>query len=163
MDTINMTIKMSSVLVDRDAESHADWVDGRAATGFDEARFKVCALTKQSYQIKRSKLFKRLNKTFPGRTYEEIGEAITSPQIGAILADEILYGWEGFDVEYSPEVAKEILSNPNARELIAEIEYCAGTRSQIQVEFVEEASKNSGKPSAGSSKSAGKSEVSSQT
>ncbi|MBX9911202.1 MAG: hypothetical protein K2Z25_21170 [Beijerinckiaceae bacterium] len=158
-----MTIKMSSVLVDRAAESQAEWVDGRAATGFDEARFKVCALTKQTYLIKRGKLFKRLSKNFPNRTFEEIGEAITSPLIGALMADEILHGWEGFDVEYSADVAKEILTNPNARELIAEIEYCAGTRGQIQVEFVEEASKNSGKPSAGSSKSAGKSEVSSQT
>lgn len=141
-------VKLSSLKADLAREANGDEVESLRWPG---VKFRVSALTKPSYRVKRDALFQRLQRRFKGKPIpqDELG-----PAIGRLYAEEILHGWSGMDEPYTPERALEVLSDPAFREVVAEVEYCAGTLSEIDAEFVEDASKNSGKPSAGSSKSA---------
>ncbi|MGY5812004.1 hypothetical protein ACXHXG_30430 [Rhizobium sp. LEGMi198b] len=69
--------------------------------------------------------------------------------IGRLYCEHILHGWEGLDVEYSPEVALETLTDVAYRDVLSAVDWCAGKLSQIQVEFVDKTAKNSEAPSSG--------------
>lgn len=140
-------VKLSSLKADLAREAAGDEVESLKWPG---VKFRVSALTKPSYRIKRDALFQRLSRRHKGKPIpqEELG-----PAIGRLYAEEILHGWTGMDEAYTPELALEVLTDPAYRDVVAEVEYCAGTLSEIDAEFVEDASKNSVKPSAGSSKS----------
>lgn len=137
-------VKLSSLKADLAREANGDEVDSLRWPG---VKFRVSALTKPSYRIKRDALFQRLTRRFKGKT---IPQEELSPALGRLYAEEILHGWSGMDQPYSPELALDVLTDPAFREVVAEVEYCAGTLSEIDAEFVEEAAKNSAKPSAGS-------------
>lgn len=143
-----MTLKLSSIRADLDRELKGDWVDSRQWPG---VRFLVCALTKPSYRIKRDTLVQRLARKHKGKP---IPADELAPHIGRLYCEEILFGWEGIDIEYSAETALEILTDPSYREIVSEIEYCAGMLSETEAEYVEEQVGKSEKASAHSSSGA---------
>ena len=152
-----MTLKLSSIRADLDRELKGDWVDSRQWPG---VRFLVCALTKPSYRIKRDALVQRLARKHKGKP---IPADELAPHIGKLYCEEILSGWEGIDIAYSAETALETLTDPAYREMVAEVEYCAGTLSETDAEYVEEQVGKSEKASARSSKSEATNATSSPT
>lgn len=138
-----MTIKLSSTKADLRREEKGDWID------FDEwpgVAFNVSSLHLPAYQTARDLLFKRLAKIYKGVT---IPQTVLSAELGKIYAKHILHDWRGFDKPYSEDLAIEMLSDPEYRNVVAAIEHCAGKVSDLDIQFVEEEVKNSGKPTAG--------------
>ncbi len=148
-------VKLSSLRADLEREAKGDWVE---SIKFPGVSYLVSALTKPSYLIKRDNAFKTLVRKHKGKT---VPQADSSPVLGKLYVDEILHDWKGFDVPFTRDTALEILTDPAYREVVSDIEYCAGTLSEVEAEFIEDAAKNSEKGSAPSSKNAAKSEASS--
>ena len=138
-----MTVKFSSLKADLEREAKGDWIDYEEWPG---AAFNVSSLHLPAYQTARDLMFKRLAKIYKGTI---VPQTVMSAELGKLYAKHILHGWRGFDVTYSADIALEMLSDPEYRNVVAAVEYCAGKVSDIDVEFVEEEAKNSGKPSAG--------------
>lgn len=137
-------VKLSSLKADLAREAAGDEVESLRWPGVS---FRVSALTKPSYRIKRDALFQRLGRRHKGKPIPE--EELT-PALGQLFAEEILHGWSGMDQAYTPELALEVLTDPAFRDVVAEVESCAQRLSETEVEYVEVSAKNSGKPSAGS-------------
>lgn len=150
-------LKLSSIRADLDRERQGDWVDSRQWPG---VRFCVRALTTPAYQIRRDALVQKLTRKNKGKP---IASDDLAQHLGKLYAEEILLNWDGIDVPYSPEKAMELLTDPAWRELVNEIEYCAGTLASVDAEFVEDQLGKSEKPSAPSSKSATKNPTASET
>ena len=148
---------LKSIQADLERERTGDWVESRQWPG---VRFRVCALTKPAYEIKRDELAQRLARQSKGKPQSKEKMA---PHLAKLYCSEILSGWDGIDIPYSPETALEVLSDPAYRELVAEIEYCAGTLSNVEADYLEAELGKSESPSAPSSKNAVKNPTSSAT
>ena len=139
------TIKLASLRVSDQSEEAGTWVDLPDVPG---AAVLVRSLDYPPYTLARTVLFQRFSRLY-GRKPAPQNEIV--PAIGKLYAEHILLGWKGFDVEFSPEEAMLRLSDWTWRKLTTMVEWAAGTLSEAQVEFVEDATKNSAPPSAGSS------------
>lgn len=137
-----MTVKLSSLKADLDREAKGDWIEFPDWPG---VAFNVSSLLIPQYTTARDMLLQRLARQHKGKP---VPRETATTEIGKLYAKHILHGWRGLDVEYSPEKAAEILADPQFRNVVAAVEYCAGQVSQVDIEFVEEESKNSGRPSA---------------
>lgn len=137
-----MTVKLSSLKADLAREEKGDWIEYPDWPGVE---FNVSSLHLPTYQVARDLLFKRLAKQFKKAS---VPASVMTTELGKLYAKHILHGWRGLDVVYSAEVATEILSDPEYRNVVAAVEYCASTVSETDVEFVEDEVKNSEKPSA---------------
>ena len=138
-----MTIKLSSVKADLAREEKGDWI---AYPDWPGVEFNVSSLHLPAYQTARDLLLQRLARKYQRKPTPRTEMTV---EHGKLYAEHILHGWRGLDVEYSPETAREILSNPEYRNVVAAIEWCAAQVSDVALEFVEEAGKNSARPSAG--------------
>lgn len=136
-----MTVKLSSLKADLAREEKGDWIEYPDWPGVE---FNVSSLHLPAYLTAREILFQRLARQYKKKPAPS---AVVSLEIGKLYAKHILHGWRGLDVTYTPEVATETLSDPEYRNVVAAIEYCAGKVSETDVEFVEEEVKNSEKPS----------------
>jgi hypothetical protein len=128
-----MVLKLSSLRADLDREVKGDWVPSLRFPGVE---FLVSALTKPSYRIKRDALIQRLSRRYKG---QPIPPEKSGPALGRLYCEEILHGWRGLDIEWSPEVALATLTDPAYREMVSEVEYCAGTLSEVDPEFTDDA------------------------
>jgi len=131
-----MTVKLLSLKADLAREEKGDWVPFPDWPGVE---FNVSSLHLPSFTTARDLLYRRLGKQHKGGT---IPPRILTVEMGKLYARHILHGWRGLDVDYSPEVASEIMSDPEYRNVIAAVEYCAGTMSATDIEFVEDEVKN---------------------
>jgi hypothetical protein len=138
-----MTIKLSSVKADLAREEKGDWI---AYPDWPGVEFNVSSLHLPAYQTARDLLLQRLAKKYPRKPTPR---AETTVEFGKLYSEHILHGWKGLDVEYSPDTARDILINPEYRNVVAAVEWCAAKVSDVELEFIEEASKNSERPSAG--------------
>lgn len=138
-----MTIKLSSLKADLTREAKGDWVDFPDWPGVS---FNVSSLHLPAFTIARDLMFQRLARTYKKKP---VPKDVLSSELGKLYHAHILHGWRGLDVPYSPEKAGEILPDPEYRNVVAAIEWCAGTLSEVELEFVEEAEKNSERPSSG--------------
>ena len=138
-----MTIKLSSLKADLAREASGDWVEFPDWPGVE---FNVSSLLLPAYRIERDLMAQRLARRHKGKPVPP-NEMTT--ELGKLYAKHILHGWRGLDEPYSPERASEILADPEYRNVVAAIEYCAAKVSEVDVEFVEEQEKNSSAPSAG--------------
>jgi hypothetical protein len=131
-----MTVKLSSLKADIKREREGDWVK---YPDFEGVEFHVRAITTPEYQTRVQREAVRL-----ATKYGEEGAPIDESAriMGKILAEELLLGWKGFDAEYTPEYAQDILSDPAYRDMRQAVEWCATRLARTKVEFVEEASKN---------------------
>jgi hypothetical protein len=137
-----MTVKLSSLRADLAREEKGDWIEFPDWPGVE---FNVSSLHLPIYQTARDLLFKRLAKIYKKAA---VPTSIMTTELGKLYAKHVLHGWRGLDVEYSPERATEILADPEYRNVVAAVEYCAGKVSEIDVEFAEDETKNFEKPSA---------------
>lgn len=138
-----MTVKLSSLKADLEREQKGDWIEYPEWPG---VAFKVCSLFMPAYTVARDLLIQRLTRKHKGNPPPP---SELTPAIGKIYATHILHDWKGLDVEYSADKALEVLSDPSYRLVVAAVEWCAGQIGQVDVEFMDDAVKNSDRPSAG--------------
>jgi hypothetical protein len=138
-----MAVKLASLKADLKREEKGDWVEYIDWPGVE---FKVSSLHLPAYTVARDLLMQKMARIYKGKPIPR--EALTV-EIGKLYAKHILHDWRGLDVEYSPEKAAEILADPEYRNVVAAIEWCAAKVSEVEVEFVADAEKNSVRPSSG--------------
>lgn len=151
-----MTVKLSSLKADVARERDGDWVDIPDLPG---VRLKVRSFFYGPFQAAKTIVEQRWARKY-GKEPVPIDESLK--ENGKLYAQHLLLGWEGFDVEYSSDVALETLIDPAFRDLQDHIRYASNKVSTNQAEFVEDAGKNSGRPSAGTSSTAGRQNGSSE-
>lgn len=137
-----MTVKLASLKADLQREVKGDWVEYPDWPGVS---FNVSSLHLPAYQTQRDLLFQKLGRIHKGKP---IPRDVLTKEVGALYAKHILHDWKGLDVEYSAEKAAEVLTNPEFRNVVAAVEWCAGKLSEVEAEFIEDAEKNSVAPSA---------------
>jgi hypothetical protein len=136
-----MTVKLSSVKADLAREAKGDWVDFPDWPG---VAFKVSSLLLPAYRIDRDLLGQRLARQHKGKP---IPPDVLTTEVGKLYQKHILHDWRGFDQAYSKELAGEMLVDPEYRAIVSAIEWCAAKIADIDVEFIEDAAKNSERPS----------------
>ncbi len=136
-----MVVKLSSLKANLAREEKGDWIEFPDWPGVE---FNVSSLHLPAYQTARDILFKRLSRQHK----KAIPSAVLTAELGKLYAKHILHGWRGLDVAYSMDKALEILADPEYRNVVAAVEYCAGRVSEMDIEFVEDEVGNSAKPSA---------------
>jgi len=136
-----MTVKLESIKADIEAEERGDWQDYPDWPG---VAFRVRSLHYQPYQTERDLLLQRLARKHKGKTPPR---AELAQEAGKLYCKHILFGWRGFDIEYTPEKALEVMTDIAYRRIIDAVEWCAERVAQTDVEFIEETAKNSAAPS----------------
>jgi len=131
-----MTVKLSSLKADLVRESVGDWVPYPQWPG---VRFRVSSLNKPEYVTARDSLMQRLART----------KSDAAVEFGRLYAEHILHEWDGLDEAYTPELAHHTLTNPEFREVVRAVEWCASRLAELNLEFVEKTGKNSAPPSGG--------------
>lgn len=137
-----MTVKLKSIKADLGSELKGVWIDYPDWPG---VAFNVSSLLIPAYRIDRDLLGQKLARQYKGKP---IPPDVLTTEVGKLYHKHILHEWRGFDVAYTSDVAGEMLSDPEYRNLVAAIEWCAAKVSDIEVEFVEDAAKNSERLSA---------------
>lgn len=137
-----MTVKLASLKSDLAAEAQGEWEDSIAFPGVS---YLLRSLNEPGYQVARATLLQRFVRQY-GKKPVPPDDLSTS--FGRLYAKHIMLGWRGLDVEFSPSVAMETLSDPAYRDLVQDIEACAAQVGKQQMEFVEDVAKNSEPPSA---------------
>ncbi|TIR34575.1 MAG: hypothetical protein E5X35_07630 [Mesorhizobium sp.] len=137
-----MTIKLSSLKADLAREEKGDWMPALDIPGVE---FNVSSLHLPAYQTALALMEQRLARSYKGAP---VPTTIRTVEVGKLLHKHILHDWRGFDEPYSPELAREMLCEPEGRNFIAAVQNCAAMISLTDVEFVEDAGKNSERPSA---------------
>ncbi len=138
-----MTVKLSSLKADLKREEEGDWIDYPDWPG---VRFKVSSINKPAYTIARDLLLQKMARKSKGKPQDRNK---TTPEFGRLYAEHILHDWEGFDEPYTPELARQHLTDPAYRDLVFAVEWCAAKIGEVDAEFLEDAGKNSEPPSAG--------------
>lgn len=138
-----MTVKLASLKADLAAEENGEWIDYPDWPG---VAFNVRSLNASAYTNARDFMVQRLRRKY-GR--KPIPNEVMVKEAGKIYCKHILFGWRGLDVEYTEDAALETLSDPAYRSVVAAVEYCAGQVAQADIEFIEDATPKSGRPSVG--------------
>ncbi len=131
-----MAIKLSSVRSDPAREEEGEWVNIPDLPG---VRFRVRSFNYGPYKAQRSIVFARLARKY-GR--EPVPDQIMVKELGQLYHKYILLEWDGFDVPFSPETARDVLTDPTYRTLLDHVDYAANRVGQAEVEFVEQAAGN---------------------
>lgn len=138
-----MTVKLSSLKADLAREAKGDWVPSLDIPGVE---FNVSSLTLPAYRVDLRLMEQRLARQYKGKP---IPSDITDVEVGKLLHKHILHDWKGFDVPYSRAAAEEMLCQPEGRPFISAVQNAAAALAIPDIEFIEEAGKNSERPSAG--------------
>lgn len=138
-----MAVTLASLKADLDREAKGDWVDYPDWPG---VRFNVSSLHLPAYTVARDIMFLKLARKHKGGPIPDQEQNV---ELGKLYAKHLLHDWAGLDVPYSKEKAAETLSDPEFRNVVAAVQWCAAKISDIDVVFVEDASKNSERPSGG--------------
>ncbi|RUM06816.1 hypothetical protein [Rhizobium chutanense] len=142
-------VKLSSLRADLKREAEGDWI---AFPDWPGVEFHVSSLHLPEYQAARDDLLTRIARQAkapaPKAGEEPPKKLDMKVELGKLYAKHLLHDWRGLDVPYSPETAMEIMSDPEYRNVVAAVEWCAGRMSEIDIQFAEGEVKNSGKPSA---------------
>lgn len=144
-----MAIDLNSLRSDLKREREGDWIEIPDLPGVE---YCVRSNNYQPFQDAWNALIARNNKRYG------IGRAVPQDawgrDFGALLAEHLLLGWKGFDVEYSEDDALMRLTAEEWRILRETVLWASQQVGQAQIEFVEDAGKNSARSSAGSLKAA---------
>lgn len=135
-------VKLSSTKADLDREAKGDWIE--AVDHIPGVSFLVSSLLLPAYRIDRDLVGQRLSRQFKGKPIPPDAMQI---EIGKLFAKHILHGWKGFDEPYTKQRAEELLTDPSYRLVVSAVEWCAAKMADVDVEFVEDAAKNSERPS----------------
>lgn len=131
-----MAVKLGSLKVDLKRESEGEWVPIPDLPG---VKLKVRSFNYGPYKMANSVMLQRLARKY-GR--DPVPDDVKSKEVGKLYADHLLLGWEGFDVDYSPETALATLTDPAFRELLNHVDYAAFRVGAAEVEFIEGAAGN---------------------
>lgn len=137
-----MAVRLKSLASDLQREEKGDWVEYPQWEG---VAFLVSSSLKPAYATARDLLLQKMARKYKGAAAprEEVVR-----EFGKLACNHLLHGWRGLDEEYSPERAIEVLCDPAYREVANAVIWCAEQIGRVEVEFVEEAAKNSEAPSA---------------
>ncbi|TAN09785.1 MAG: hypothetical protein EPN45_07275 [Rhizobiaceae bacterium] len=138
-----MTVKLASLKADLKREEKGDWIEYPDWPG---VAFNVSSLLVPAYTTARDLAMQKLARQYKGKPVPGV---VMSAELGKLYARHVLHDWRGLDVAYSSDKAAEILVDPEYRNVVAAVEWCAARVSEIDVEFIEDAAKNSVRPSAG--------------
>lgn len=137
-----MTIKLSSLKADLKREAEGDWIDFPDWVGVS---FHVASPLAPAFATARDLKLQELSKRHKGK---DIPTAEADAANADLYATYILKGWKGLDVEYTPDMGREICTKPEYRNVFNAIIWCSGRLSRIEEEFVEDETKNSSASSA---------------
>jgi hypothetical protein len=132
-----MTVKLASLKADLSREEKGDWVEFPDWPGVE---FNVSSLHLPAFTVARDLMYQRMARLYKKKP---IPKDVLSGEIGKLFLKHILHGWRGLDVQYSPAKAEEVLTAPEYRNVVAAVEWCAGKISDLDIEYVEDAEKNS--------------------
>lgn len=136
-----MTIKIDSILVDLELEKNGQYIEIPEWPGVS---LGVRSLELPAYKIALDILVGRFARKYKGKTAPPVER---DAEIGKLLAKHILFGWKGFEEDYSDDYAMELLSSPKGRNLVKQTLWAASQVGETDIEFVEEATKNLLRPS----------------
>lgn len=123
-----MAVILSSLMINADREMNGDWVPFPAWEG---VRFRVRSTNyapyKAALKAKQTEAALRYPKGVP--------DAVTMAMMGELVAEHLLLEWQGFDVDYSPNAAMTMLSNPEFRTITGAILQCAETLTIPNIRF----------------------------
>lgn len=144
-----MTVKLSSLKADLKRERDGEWIEPKEWPGLDPDRpnmmvalrglkFLVRSTNYAPYVAARQAALEEQAQKYPdGRLPQEAAEID-----GALIAEHLLIGWEGLDVDYAPETASAELCAEEARTLRSMVYWCAAKVGKRKVEFVKGEAKN---------------------
>lgn len=152
-----MTIKLASLANDLTKEREGEWIEPKEWPGLDPEKplavtplpgvsFHVRSVNYPPYVTARQAALEDLKKDYPD---DNVPPEVAATIEGRLAVEHLLLGWKGFDIEYSAAVVSTVLAAEEHRVLRSMIYWCAGRVGKRRVEFVKEAAKNSGAPSAG--------------
>jgi hypothetical protein len=136
-----MTIKLSGLKVDLSNEEQGEWKPSADLPGVE---FLVSSLQTPAYQIARDLLIQKWTRKFHR---QPVPADVRHDELGKLIAKHILHGWRGFDEDYSPETAEAMLRDRSYRALLSAVENCAAEVGDADIEYIEDAAKNSDAPS----------------
>ena len=135
-------LKLESLRNDLLTSADGERVESNAFPG---VAYHVRSLRFPAYETARDLAAQKMAKAYPNGG---IPSALTMKTVGELISDHILLGWEGLDVPYTKDRAREILSDFGYRKVVNDIESCAARVGERDLEFIEDTAKNSGQPSA---------------
>lgn len=136
-----MSLKIPSITVDLAKEQEGDWVDVAEWPG---VRLKVRSINSKDYQNAREQQQTKLTRNFGRLPYA----SEMTPHVNRFAATFLLLGWEGIvdgdekPIEYSPEKAMEMLTDPSMRTLVEQVIWAANRVGSKDAEFTAAAVKN---------------------
>lgn len=136
-----MTIKISSIKNNVVAEREGAYIEIPEWPGVS---LGVRSTEYAPYKIALDQLVQRLARKYRSKPVDPTER---DNEIGGLVAKHILFGWKGFDQEYSEDYASELLRSPEGRDLAKQVLWASGRVAETEIEFVVEAVKNSEPPS----------------
>lgn len=129
-------ISIDSIKVNVDAERNGEFIDIPEWPG---VKLGVRSLELPAYKIALDQLVQKFQRRYKSKS---VPPDVRDAEIGALVAKHILYGWEGFEQDYSAEFAADLLSAPEGRNLLKQAIWAAGQVGERDIEFTDEAVKN---------------------
>ena len=146
-----MAVKLGSLRADMRKVNEGEWVeipdlpDGEGGL----VVLLVRGFAYGPYQADNSIMRGKWARRYENRN-EPVPPEVATKDLAHLYAKHLLIGWKGFDERYNPELAEDMLASPG--EFFGHVLWAVQQVSRTEVEFVEGAAKNSGRSSAGSSK-----------
>lgn len=136
-------LKLRSLKANLDKQYQPEWVELSPAAFPDPAwrgvRFNVCSSNLPAYRRAAEAMARQFAKKYDGAT---IPEAELQAASGKLIAEHLLFGWEGMDEDYSEELAETLLCDLEFASLADAVMWCATKRARVNAEFVENLAKN---------------------
>lgn len=136
-----MTISLKSLYRDDSAADSVEYPD------WPDVKFRVKSFHSPSFKTAQQMLLKKMNRIYGNKP---VPPEVQHEEWGKLYCNEILEGWEGLDEPYTPERAKEIMTDYNFRAVQEAVEWCARKRGEVDAEVIENTGKNSQAGSDGS-------------
>lgn len=130
-----MVLKLASVRNELLTSSEGERVESNAFPGVS---YHLRSLRFPDYETARDLAAQQMAKAYPNGA----PTAASMKALGGLLADHIVLGWDGFDVPYSKDLAREILTDFTYRKVVNDIENCAARVGERDLEFIEGVAKN---------------------
>lgn len=141
--TKKTVVKLESLKANLQKERDGDWVPDKLI-GPDVA-FLVRSTNYAPFRIARDAVNAKLQRKYKD---EPVPDEVSAKAYGELAVEHLLLDWRGIDVEFTPEVASEVLTDEAYRSFRSAVYFAATKSGQGEIEFVEETIKNSGTPSA---------------
>ncbi|WP_027578485.1 hypothetical protein [Bradyrhizobium sp. Ai1a-2] len=135
-------VKLSSLKSDSQKEREGDWIP---ALDIDpDIKWFVRSTNYAPFKIARDAHASKLAR----RHGDNVPDDVMADVYGKLAVEHLLLGWQGLvddderDIEFSPERAKEILTDPEYRAVRGSVYLAATKVGREEVEFVEAGTKN---------------------